>query len=184
MKEISLHILDLIQNSIRAGAANISLDILEDSQADTFTVVIQDDGCGMSPEMAKAVENPFVTTRTTRKVGLGVPFFKQAALATGGSFRIDSQVGKGTQVTAVFGLSSIDRMPLGDINGVIHTLITFTPEMDFLYRYRVDDRQFELDTRQFREILGGMPLDTPDVSQYIKEYLDENKRETDQGVQI
>lgn len=76
MKEISLHILDLIQNSIRAGAANISLDILEDSQADTFTVVIQDDGCGMSPEMAKAVENPFVTTRTTRKVGLGIPLFK------------------------------------------------------------------------------------------------------------
>lgn len=184
MPELAMSVLDIAQNSVRAKATLIEIEIAADQAADTLTIRILDDGCGMTPEQVAKVEDPFFTTRTTRKVGLGVPFFKQAALVTGGSFCIDSQVGKGTQVTAVFGLSSIDRMPLGDINGVIHTLITFTPEMDFLYRYRVDDRQFELDTRQFREILGGVPLDTPDVSQYIKEYLDENKRETDQGVQI
>ena len=184
MPEIAMSVLDIAQNSVRAEASLIEIDIAADQAADTLTVTIIDNGCGMTPEQVAHVEDPFFTTRTTRRVGLGVPFFKQAALATGGSFHIDSQVGTGTTVTAVFVLSSIDRMPLGDINGVIHTLIHYNPDLDVLYRYRVDERRFELDTRQFREILGGVPLDTPDVSQYIREYLSENKRETDQGAQI
>lgn len=184
MPEIAMSVLDIAQNSVRAKASLIEIEVTADQAADTLTVTITDDGCGMTPEQVAHVEDPFFTTRTTRKVGLGVPFFKQAALATGGSFRIDSQVGRGTVVTAVFGLSSIDRMPLGDINGVIYTLIRYNPELDVVYRYHVNGRGFELDTRQFREILGGVPLDTPDVSQYINDYLSENKTETDQGVQI
>ena len=184
MPEIAMSVLDVAQNSVRAKATLITIDIAADHAADSLTVTITDNGCGMTPEQAAQVEDPFFTTRTTRKVGLGVPFFKQAALATGGSFRIDSKVGEGTVVTARFVLSSIDRMPLGDICGTVGTLIRYNPELDVLYSYRVDDRQFRLDTRQFREILGGVPLDAPDVTQYIREYLAENTQETNQGAEI
>ena len=184
MPELSMSIQDIAENSVRARAALIGISVTADRGADTLTVVITDDGCGMTPEQVAHVEDPFFTTRTTRKVGLGVPFFKQAALGTGGSFRIRSEVGKGTEVTAVFRLNSIDRMPLGDLCGVLHTLITFHPDIDFLCEYRVDERGFTLDTRQFREILGDVPLDAPEVSRYIREYLEENKRETDGGVLI
>ena len=184
MPELSMSIQDSAENSVRAKASLIGISVAADRAADTLTVVITDDGCGMTPEQAARVEDPFFTTRTTRKVGLGVPFFKQAALGTGGSFHIRSEVGKGTEVTAVFRLDSIDRMPMGDLCGTLHTLITFHPDTDFLCEYRVDGRGFTLDTRQFREILGGVPLNEPEVSQYIREYLEENIRETNGDVLI
>lgn len=115
---------------------------------------------------------------------MAFPFFKYAAESTGGSFTIDSTPGVGTTVTAVFGLSHIDRMPLGDMNGTIETLITCHPDTDFLYTYRYNDASFVLDTREFREILRDTPFDTPEVSAYIKEYLAENKLETDGGAVI
>jgi K+-sensing histidine kinase KdpD len=184
MPEISMNVLDVAQNSVRANASLIQLSVAADEEADTLTIVIEDDGCGMSEEQITHVEDPFFTTRTTRKVGLGVPFFKLAAQASGGDFSIHSELGKGTVVKAVFGLRHIDRMPLGDINGVVHTLITFNTHIDFLYTYKFNDKSFTLDTREFREILGGVPLDTPEVSHYIEEYLNENKLETDGGVAI
>ncbi len=184
MPEISMNVLDIAENSIRAEAALIEIGVAVDEAADTLTIVIKDDGCGMTKEQVAHVEDPFFTTRTTRKVGLGVPFYKMAALSTGGDFAIESEPGKGTEVRAVFGLSHIDRMPLGDINGTIHTLITFNTHIDFRYTYRYNDREFVLDTREFREILEGVPLDTPEVSQYIRDYLEENKTETDGGVSI
>ena len=184
MPELAMSIQDIAENSVRAGASLVGVSVTADRGADTLTVVITDDGCGMTPEQVAQVEDPFFTTRTTRKVGLGVPFFKQAALAAGGSFRIQSEVGKGTTVTAVFRLDNIDRMPLGDLSGTLHTLITFNPDRDFLCEYRVDGRGFTLDTRQFREILGGVPLDEPEVSQYVREYLEENIRETNGDAQI
>ena len=104
-------------------------------------IVIKDDGCGMSPEQTSRVEDPFFTTRTTRKVGLGIPFFKMAALGTGGDFSITSRVNEGTLVQAEFVLDHIDRMPLGDISGTIYTLIHFHPDTDFCYRYRYNDRE-------------------------------------------
>lgn len=184
MPEISMNVLDIAENSVRAEAALIEIGVAVDEAADTLTIVIKDDGCGMTKEQVAHVEDPFFTTRTTRKVGLGVPFYKMAALSTGGDFAIESEPGKGTEVRAVFGLSHIDRMPLGDINGTIHTLITFNTHIDFRYTYRYNDREFVLDTREFREILEGVPLDTPEVSQYIRDYLEENKTETDGGVSI
>ena len=184
MPEISLNILDVAENSVRAGASLVEITVAVDEGEDTLSVTIADDGCGMTDEQIRQVTDPFFTTRTTRKVGLGVPFFKQAAELTGGSFSIDSAVGKGTTTRAVFRLRSIDRMPLGDISGVIHTLVTFHPDMDFLYRYGYNDKSFTMDTRQFREILQGVPLNAPDVSDYIAEYLKENKNETDGGVEI
>lgn len=184
MPEISLNILDVAQNSIRAEAKLVEIDIIADRAKDTLTVKIIDDGYGMSEEQVKKVIDPFYTTRTTRKVGLGVPFFKLAAESSGGSFSIHSEVGKGTEVTAVFGLSNIDRMPLGNIMDTIHMLITFNLQLDFLYHYRVDEKEFTLDTREFREIMGDVPLDAPEISAYIKDYLTENKLEVDGGTVI
>lgn len=181
MPEISLNVLDVAENSIRAGAALVRITVTVNEPDDILLVTISDDGCGMSREQLEQVEDPFFTTRTTRKIGLGVPFLKLAAQTAGGSFKIESEPGKGTTTTASFKLSHIDRMPLGDITGTIHTLITFNTEIDFIYTYSFNENSFTLDTRQFKEILGGIPLDSPDVSAYIKEFLEENKRETDGG---
>jgi anti-sigma regulatory factor (Ser/Thr protein kinase) len=184
MPEIALNVLDIAQNSVRAKASLIQITVDVSQPDDTLTITIEDDGCGMTQEQVAHVEDPFFTTRTTRKIGLGVPFFKMAAISTGGSFSIDSEPGRGTVVTAVFGLSHIDRMPLGDINGTIHTLITFNTQIDFVYIYRFNDQSFTLDTREFKNILDGVPLDVPEVSQYIREFLNENKQETDGGTFI
>ena len=172
---------ELLENAIDAHSHKIEIFIEE---AGLKTIQIIDDGKGMTEEQVAKVTDPFFTTRTTRKVGLGIPFFKLAAESTGGSFRIHSVPGEGTEVTAVFVLNHIDRMPLGDINSTIHTLIVYNPQTDFYYRYSYGSNSFELDTRHMKEILGGIPLDTPEVSAYIKEYLDENKSETDGGALI
>ena len=135
----------------------------------------------MTKEQVERVTDPFYTSRTTRKVGLGVPFFKLAAESTGGSFSIESEPGKGTTVTAVFTLNHIDRMPLGDMTATIQTLIQGHPDTDFLYVYRCGEKEFSLDTREMRAILGDVSLTTPEISSYIKDYLTENKLETDGG---
>ena len=182
LPEISLNVLDVSENSTRAGASLVEIRVTVDEARDRLAIVIADDGCGMTPEQVSHVTDPFFTTRTTRKVGLGIPFFKFAAESTGGSFSIQSEPGKGTTVTAVFGLSHIDRMPLGDITSTIHTLVVYHPDTDFVYQYRFNGRSFTMDTRQFRQILGDVPFDTPEVSDYIREYLNENKLDTDGGV--
>jgi anti-sigma regulatory factor (Ser/Thr protein kinase) len=184
MTEISLNILDVAQNSVRANASLIKISVKADEKEDLLEVIISDNGCGMSEEQLKNVTDPFFTTRTTRKVGLGIPFFKLAAESTGGSFDIKSELGEGTTVKAVFGLSHIDRMPLGDMTSTIHTIITMNPTLDFVYEYQVNENKFSLDTREFREILGNVPLNSPEVSEYIKEYLRENKDEVDKGSAI
>lgn len=181
MTEISLNILDVAENSTRACATLVEITVEADTAKDTLSVRIKDNGKGMTPEQVAAVEDPFFTTRTTRKVGLGVPFFKQAALLTGGSFSIESTPGAGTCTSAVFVLSHIDRMPLGDITSTIHTLVTFHTQTDFVYTYRYDQKSFTLDTREMKEILGDIPFDVPEISTYIKEYLTENKLEVDGG---
>lgn len=183
MTEISLNILDVAENSTKAGATLVTITVDADFGADQLTVTIEDNGCGMTPEQVERVTDPFFTSRTTRKVGLGVPFFKYAAESTGGSFRIDSTTGVGTTVTAAFTLSHIDRMPLGDINTTIHTLVVYHPETDFVYSYRYNDKSFTMDTREFKSILGDISFDTPEISSYILEFLNENKLETDGGAQ-
>jgi len=183
MTEISLNILDVAENSTKAGAALVTITVEADFGADQLTVTIEDNGCGMTPEQVERVTDPFFTSRTTRKVGLGVPFFKYAAESTGGSFHIASTVGVGTTVTAVFTLSHIDRMPLGDISSTIHTLVVYHPDTDFVYHYRYNDKSFTMDTREFKEILGDISFDTPEISAYILDFLNENKLETDGGAQ-
>ena len=181
MPEISLNVLDVAENSTRAGASLVNITVKADFLNDQLTIIIDDNGCGMTPQQVEQVTDPFFTIRTTRKVGLGVPFFKLAAESTGGSFTIISQPNVGTKVTAVFILSHIDRMPLGDINTTIHTLVVYHPETDFVYRYQYNNRSFTLDTREFRQVLGDIPFDTPEISAYIMDYLNENKQETDGG---
>ena len=185
MPEIALNILDIAENSVRADASLIGITVSVQPEEDTLTVSIKDDGCGMTPEEAGKVLDPFFTTRTTRKVGLGVPFFKQAAESAGGSFQIDSEIGKGTEVTAVFRLSHIDRMPLGDISSTIQTLIVFNEHIDFRYTYEYGQESFVLDTREMREMLGeDISFKEAEISMFIKEYLETNKKETDKGADI
>ena len=185
MPEISLNILDVAENSVRAKASLIEITVSVKPKEDTLSVVIRDDGCGMTADQAKRAQDPFFTPRTTRIVGLGLPFFKQAVESTGGTFRIDSEKGKGTTVEAVFILSHIDRMPLGDISSTIHTLIVFNEQIDFKYTYEYDDKSFTLDTREMREMLGDeISFMEPEVSLFIWEYLDNNKQETDGGAEV
>ena len=181
MPEISLNVLDVAENSTRAKASLVTITVEADTAADLLTIRIIDDGCGMTPEQVEKVTDPFFTTRTTRRVGLGVPFFKLAAEMSGGYFSIDSRVGEGTAVTARFGLTNVDRMPLGDMVSTMHSLITMHEDTDFLYRYTYDGDSFALDTRELREILGGVPFSVPEVSQYIRDFLLENEAEVTRG---
>ena len=174
MQELSMNILDVAENSVRAGASLIEIFIDEHPEKDLLSITISDNGCGMTPEQVHNVTDPFFTTRTTRKVGLGVPFFKMAAELTGGKMDIQSNVGKGTVITAHFILSSIDRMPLGDINETICTLIHCNPQIDFLYRRSFKCTEMILDTREFRRILNDIELNDPEVSKFIRDFLAEN----------
>ena len=178
MPELSLNVLDIAQNSVRADASLTEIRVTVDTPADKLTIVVSDNGCGMTEEQIEKVTDPFFTTRTTRKVGLGVPFFKMAAEITGGEFNITSKLGVGTTTTAVFGLSNIDRMPLGDMAGTISSLVGMNPERDFIYTFDRDGKSFTLDTREFREILGeDVSLSEPDVMAYITAYINENTEE-------
>ena len=177
MTEISLNILDVAQNSVRAEASLIEISVCGDTKKDLLTVTIKDDGCGMSEEQVKNVTDPFFTTRTTRKIGLGIPFFKQSAEITGGSFEIRSELGKGTVTKAVYVLSSIDRMPVGDMSQTMHQLITAYENIDFLYVHRVGEKSFEVDTRELKNVLAGVSFNTPEVMMWLMEFLKEGEAE-------
>ncbi len=171
MREIALNVLDVANNSITAKASCVKLTICVDTKADRLTVKIEDDGKGMSEEFVAKVTDPFTTTRTTRKVGLGLPFFKLSAEVTGGNFDIKSQLNKGTSVTAVYVLSSIDRMPLGDVADVVVALIQADDGVRYILDYSVDDKSFEFDTEQVKDILGDVPIGSYQVVTFLKEYI-------------
>ena len=169
MFEISLHILDILQNSIKAGASLITVSLtLEGS---ILTVIIEDNGCGMSKEFVARVCDPFVTTRTTRKVGMGISLFKAGAEASGGSFSIESAEGVGTTVKAVFDISCIDCPPLGDINGTMVSQFVCHQDIDFRYVFTTESGTMEFDTRQIKQVLDGVSLDTPEVMQWMLESI-------------
>ena len=174
MQELSLNVLDLAQNSIRAGASQISVAAAEHPTEHLLTITVSDNGCGMDEETLRNVCDPFFTTRTTRKVGMGIPLFRLAAEQTGGSFEITSEKGVGTSTKAVFHSDSIDFTPLGDMTSTVTVLISMNTDRDFIYRRKVDGEEFVLDTREIKNILEGVPLDNPEVVQWMKEYIDEN----------
>ena len=174
MKEISLHIMDIVQNSITANATLVEVRLDIQYAKNTVSVTIRDNGRGMSKEMLEHVTSPFVTPRTTRRVGLGISLFQAGAQATGGEFSIDSTEGVGTVVRAVYALDHLDRPPIGDFAGTLHTLIVSNPDIDFLVAVVVDESEDVLDTREVKQVLGAdVPLDTPDISIWLKENLDE-----------
>lgn len=177
MRELSLNIMDIAQNSVRAEATQIVIRCAEDTAAKTLTLEVEDNGKGMSEEQIASVTDPFFTTRTTRKVGLGVPLFKMAAEQTGGSFRITSTPGKGTLTAATFCTDNVDMTPLGDINATVSLLINSNPEMDIVFERRRDESAFVLDTKQMREMLGDVPLNHPDVALWISAFLEENEKD-------
>lgn len=182
MTELSLNVLDVAENSIKAKASLVEISVTANTQSDLLTIVISDNGCGMSEETLNKVTDPFFTSRTTRKVGLGVSFFKLAAESSGGEFSIISAENVGTAVNASFRISNIDRMPLGDMPSTVHSLVTLNEDTDFIYTYTVDDRSFTLDTREFKEILGGVSFNIPEISAYIRDYLVENSIEVQKNV--
>ncbi|MBQ2713220.1 MAG: ATP-binding protein [Clostridia bacterium] len=174
MREISLHILDIAKNSVRAKATLITLGVEVDDAADTLVFSVKDNGCGMSEELLKTVTDPFTTTRTTRKVGLGLPLLRTNTELTGGGIEITSTVGVGTLVKATFGLSSIDRMPLGDLSETVITLVSGSPEVDFVLNVKRGEQEFCFDTAAIKQMLGVSVLDEAEVLQYLTEYVREN----------
>ena len=177
MREISLHILDIVQNSVVAGATKIEVDVCEDIAADKLSVIITDNGCGMAKDFLERVIDPFTTKRTTRKVGLGIPLFKAAAEGTDGSFDIWSEVGVGTRVTAVFGYSHIDRQPLGNMADTMLGLFTSYEDIDFLYKHKVGDNEFEVDTAELKNVLDGVSFKSPEVYLWLSGFLAEGEQE-------
>lgn len=182
MRELSLNIMDIVQNSISAKANLIEIKIVESLDKEELSISIKDNGRGMSEEILKGVIDPFYTTRTTRSVGLGIPLFKMEAEMTGGSFEIDSKLGEGTSLTAIFKSSSVDMIPLGDINSVILPLVTGNPDIDFIYTRELEKngeiKDFALNTKEVKEVLGGdVPLHSPDVVLWLKDMLKENTDE-------
>lgn len=180
MFELSLHILDLVQNSITAGATLVTIEVIQDSENDVLIIVIKDDGKGMDEAFLKKVISPFATTRTTRKVGLGIPMFKQCAEMCNGSFELTSEVGVGTELRATFQKSHMDLPPIGDLVDTIRSLILGAPEKpDFQLLYKIDDRAFDFDTREIRQVLGGVPLNESAVMEWIHEALKEGFSEVE-----
>lgn len=177
MKDLSMHILDIAQNSITADAKKIEVEITENVKSDIYRIVISDDGKGMTAGFAEKVTDPYVTSRTTRKVGLGIPLLKQNAERTGGCFEIRSEVGKGTVVKAEFSLSNLDRPPLGDIAGTIVLLAAANLKIHFIYRHVTENGKFCFDTTEVNEMLEGMPISEPGVIRFLKEMIKENLQE-------
>ncbi len=171
MKELSLHILDIAENSISACAKNIDIKIIEDTVSDLLQINIKDDGKGMDAEAVSKLSDPFHTTRTTRRVGLGIPLFKEAAEACNGSLEIASKPGYGTEVKVTFQYSHIDRMPLGDLPGTLLGLMVGTPEINWRFHYSRDGRLFELESHHLMDQLQDVPLSDPFVIKWLREYI-------------
>jgi hypothetical protein len=174
MKDLSLHILDVVHNSIRAKATEIRIAITEDRESGDYVLVIGDDGTGIAPDVLPHVADPYTTSRKTRKVGMGLALLKQNAEQSGGEFSIHSTSGKGTEVTSSFGHQHIDRPPIGDISGVLIQLIAAFPKLRFLYSHKTATGEYLFDSFEVKEILGDVPVSNPEVRNYLEEMIDEN----------
>jgi len=175
MEDLSLHILDVAENAIAAGARNITIAVDEDLTRDMLSIVIADDGSGMSAEAAQQAADPFYTTRTTRRVGLGLALLQQAASAANGTMAIDSVPGSGTTIRATFQLNHIDRKPLGCMTATIISLMAAPSETDILYTHARDGRTIVFDTREIRHQLAGMSLNSVGALSLMRDYLSQEE---------
>ena len=181
MRELSLHILDIAENALTAGAGLISIEVAESSPEDRLQITIRDNGRGMPPEKIRSIDDPFVTTRTTRRVGLGLSLLAAAARRCEGDITVDASPGRGTEVTATFRHSHIDRAPLGDMAATLGMLIMGNPHVDFVYIHRLDDRDFTLDTRELKRELEGVDLSDPVVASHLTESIRRSLKELASG---
>ncbi|MBW2560762.1 MAG: ATP-binding protein [Deltaproteobacteria bacterium] len=181
MQELSMNILDIVENSTRAGADLIRIGITEDRENDSLRIEIADNGEGMDPDTIEKALDPFYTSKTVRRVGLGLPLLSHAAKITGGRCVIESKKGEGTTVTAHFGYRHIDRQPLGDMPTTMATMITGNPGVDFVYTHLSDGETYLLDTREVRNELEDVPIDHPTVLQFLKENIRDGLKEIGAG---
>ena len=173
MKEISLHLLDIVQNSVKAGASHVDIRFRLDASG-VLEMGVRDDGCGMDPEFLARVRSPFTTTRTTRKVGLGIPLLMQNAMQSGGRVDIESKVGEGTDIVAYFVTSSIDCLPLGDLASTMASIIMGSPDKpEFSIQCSSPAGEMSFSTEEIRPVLEGVSLAEPGVVQWIRDSLDE-----------
>jgi len=171
VRELALHILDIAENSVNAKADTIKISITENSHSDKLSFSITDNGCGMDEDMVIMVTDPFVTTRTTRKVGLGIPLLKAAAEGCNGGLTVTSAKGRGTKISCWFQRSHIDRMPLGDIINTVLILEVGYPVIHWIFRYEFNDDMFEFDDEYFKNELGDIPLSEPSIIKFLREHL-------------
>ena len=183
MRDISMHILDIAQNSIRANASLIEIGVAIDENKDLLIVTVEDNGNGMSPEMLSSVTSPFTTSRTQRNVGLGIPLFAASCERAGGTLNIDSKLSKGTTLCAKYKCSHIDRPPLGDIAQTVYTLTILNPLLDFVFRAEKES-VYVYDTRQIKKTLGSVPITNGDVQEFIIGYLSEGITEVFGGKEL
>ncbi len=177
MRELSLNVLDIAQNSISAKASLIEIELMQSTEKNELIIGIYDNGKGMTKEQLEAVRDPFFTTRTTRKVGMGIPLFKMSAEMTGGHLSIESEVGIGTRVKALFKTDHLDFTPVGDMASTMVSLITMNEDIDFVYTRSVDEKSFTLDTKGLKEILGGVPFSEPSISAWLRDFIEENTKQ-------
>jgi hypothetical protein len=176
MQELSLNILDITENSVRAQARLIQIKVVALPELDELRIEIEDDGKGMDEKTARGAMDPFYTTRTTRKVGLGLPYLKMNAELTEGGMKIYSAQGKGTRVSAVFGLRHIDRAPLGDMGQTVALLAGANPELDFVYTLEAVDEKFIFDTREIKSVLDDVSVSEPEVVAYMTSYINDGTK--------
>ena len=172
-----MHILDIVQNSISAGATLVTLTVDESPAEDLLTIAVGDNGRGMTPEQVSRLADPFFTSRTTRRVGMGIPLLMDSARQSGGDVRIESEPGKGTEVTAVFGYSNIDRPPLGDVANALMLLVSSNPDLDFLFTYRYDGEEFLFHTADVRDVFGKDALRNLTIIRNLEKMIKDNMRE-------
>ena len=174
MREMSLHIMDVAENGIGAGASLIEIRVAEDGKTNRLTIGIKDNGRGIPADILDKVTDPFYTTRTTRRVGLGLSLFREASRRCEGEFGIRSKQGEGTEVSASFRLDHIDLAPMGDMVGTMTSLIVGNPQVDFVYTHEVDGRVFKLDTREVKQELDGMEITRPEVIKFLGDLIRES----------
>lgn len=172
MLELASHILDIAENSVRAGAKTIKIIIEENTPKNLLTISIHDDGKGMTQEEIRKAHDPFYTTKTVRRVGLGIPLLQDAAQRAGGELKLASKIGKGTKLKATFELDHLDRQPMGNISSTIIALIAGNSSIDFIFKYVHNDRQFSLDTREIRKEIGDLPINHPEILKYIRNVIE------------
>jgi anti-sigma regulatory factor (Ser/Thr protein kinase) len=175
VRELSLHILDAIQNAVEAGATRVEVSIVEDLEVDRMTIEIIDNGRGMDAEILKQVKDPFYTTRDTRHVGLGIPLFLAAARQCEGDLSLESEPGKGTRLRVTFRHSHIDRAPLGDMAETLFAILLSEHPVDINYTHRVGTQEFQFDSSEIREELGPIPLGHPKVRNWLMDFLREGE---------